>query len=82
MIEELVNDMGGGEDRRPDNHYIPEDTFARAGYMIGSRWQLAPVNNGSFEKDIRLPWIHKSDPADVHPSNTLPSVNHTAPLLR
>jgi hypothetical protein len=36
MIEELVNGMRELDDKRSDSHYIPEDTFARACYMIGS----------------------------------------------
>jgi hypothetical protein len=35
MIEELVNGMSGLDDEGSDDHYIPEDTFPRARYMIG-----------------------------------------------
>ena len=38
--------------------------------------------DGSFEEDIRFPWIHKSDPLDFHPSNVQPLVNHVELPLR
>ena len=33
-------------------------------------------------KNIRFPWIHKSDPLDFHSANTLLSKNHAAVPLR
>ena len=36
MIEELVNVMTELDDKRSDDYYIPEDTFARTRYMIVS----------------------------------------------
>jgi hypothetical protein len=35
MIDELVNDMSELDDKRSDDGYTPEDTFATARYMIG-----------------------------------------------
>lgn len=34
MIEELVGGMSELDDKRPDHHCVPEDTFARTRYMI------------------------------------------------
>jgi len=47
MTEELVNNMRELDDKRSDDHYIPEDTFATPRYMIGyptaissSKWMV------------------------------------------
>ena len=84
MIEELVDDdesqLGN---KRSGDHYIPEDTFTRPSYMIGCpESNQRQQTDGRVEGDTRLPWIHKSDPLDFHPSNVLPSVNHVELPLR
>jgi hypothetical protein len=50
--------------------------------MTGCPTNQRQKADGGFEEDIRLPWIHKSDPLDFHPSNVLPSVNHVELPLR
>jgi hypothetical protein len=81
MIEELINDMSGLDDKSRMSVYTPEDTFARTRYVIGSIAISSGKRFGRFE-DIRLPCIHKSDPANFHSSNVLPSVNHVELPLR
>jgi len=84
MIEELVNDgKNESNNKQSDDPYIPKDTFTRPSYMIGCPTIISDNNPiRVLRRDIRLPWIHKSDPLDFHPLNVLPSVNHVELPLR
>jgi hypothetical protein len=83
MIEELVND---GESEPTTRIRRPSHT--RGHFYQTQLYNRVPDSNqqqqtdGRFEEDIRLPWIHKSDPLDFHPSNVLPLVNHVELPLR
>jgi hypothetical protein len=82
MIEELfrgkqviINDEEISRPLHTRGHFCPillHDPMA----ISNSKWM------GALKEDVRLPWIHKSDPVDCHSSNALPSVNHVALPLR
>ena len=82
MIEELVNAMSEPEDKiRRLSHTRVYFCQSQLHDQVCDDNQQRQVDGG-FEEDIRLPWIHKSDPVEFHESNVLPSVNHVALPLR
>jgi hypothetical protein len=55
MIEELVNVMNEPDDKRSDDYYIPEDTFARARYRI-----MCPISTGKWMEVLKTYVYHGS----------------------